>query len=203
MSGLASHRRGMILGALALGLASPAAVAQPGAEADMSMGNPKARVTLIEYASVGCPHCALWAREVFPALKAKYIDTGKVRFILREMLTGNGELAAAGFLTARCAGPAKYFQVVEAVYAAQEKLEQEGAGPLRAIAKDAGLNDAQFEACLNDEKALAALEARSRLAGDVDKITGTPTFVIGDRKLEGDQSLADLEAAIAAASARH
>jgi protein-disulfide isomerase len=194
-----------MLGGVAL--ASMAAMAQaapkPGAGADMAMGNPKAPVTIVEYASVGCPHCAVWARQVFPALKAKYIDTGKARFVLREMLTGNSEMAAAGFLTARCAGPAKYFQVVEGVYAAQEKLEQEGPGPLRAIAKSAGLNDAQFDACLGDASALAALQARSNLAAEVDKINGTPTFVTNGRKYDGEQSLADLDTAIAAASAHH
>ena len=210
MSRLLGHRRNLVLGVFALGLAASGAFAQPKAapppsapvravEPDMALGNAKAPVTVVEYASLGCPHCAAWAKEVFPAFKAKYVDTGKVRFVLKEMLTGNPYMAAAGFLTARCAGPAKYFQVVEAVYAAQEQLEQQGGSALLAIAKTAGMTEPQFEACLKDSDALAALQARSARAGDEDKIEGTPTFVINGRKLEGDQTLADLDAAIAAA----
>jgi protein-disulfide isomerase len=198
-----TRRRHIILGAAALALAAAAALAQPmappAAAPDMALGNPKATVTVVEYASVGCPHCAVWARDVFPAFKAKYVDTGKVRFVLKEMLTGNPNLAAAGFMTARCAGPAKYFQVVDAVYASQEKLEQQGAVVLLGIAKDAGMTEAQFDACLRDPAALAASQARWTHAGDADKIEGTPAFVINGHKFEGEQSLADLDAAIAAA----
>jgi len=188
--------RSVIAGALALGLTAGSAFGQISMSGqDMVLGNPSAPVTVIEYASVGCPHCAAWAHEVFPAFKAKYIDTGKVRFVLREMLTGNGALAAAGFLLARCAGPANYFRVVDEVYAAQEKMEEQGAnGPLLAIAKGVGLTEVQFKACESDASALAALQARSDRAA-----LGTPTFVIGGRLIENEQSLADLDAAIAAA----
>ena len=89
---------------------------------DMAMGSPTAKVTMIEYASVSCPHCAKWNNEVFPAFKAKYVDTGKVRYIAREALTGDPAIAAAGFLTARCAGKDKYFQVVDAIYRGQEEM---------------------------------------------------------------------------------
>src|SRR3569623_104478 len=79
---------------------------------DMDLGNPKAKVTVVEYASVGCPVCAKWQKEVYPAFKAKYIDTGKVHYVFREMLVGGGSevtVASAGFLTSRCAGKDKYF----------------------------------------------------------------------------------------------
>src|SRR5258708_39808514 len=77
---------------------------------DMSMGNPKAKIEVIEYASLSCPHCAHFNEAVFPTLKAKYIDTGKVRYTLKEMLTEPATVAAAGFMVARCAGPDKYFK---------------------------------------------------------------------------------------------
>lgn len=193
----------MIAGVLALGLLAGAARAA-GADDDMVLGAAKAPVTVIEYASVGCPHCAVWAREVFPAFRSKYLDTGKVRFVFREMLYGDAALAAAGFLTARCAGPAKYFQVIDAVFAAQEEIARQGgpAGTLLRIAKDAGLSQARFTACLEDETALAALQARTDRYAKRDRITGTPTFVVGGRKLEGEQSLAQLDAAIAGAGRR-
>lgn len=170
---------------------------------DMVLGSPAAPVAVIEYASVGCPHCGVWSREVFPAFKRRYVDTGRVRFVLREMLTGDGALAAAGFLTARCAGPGKYYQVVEAIFAAQPEIAAAGDDlpVLLRIGKDAGVPEARVSACLGDQAALAALQARSDGYAERDHITGTPTFVIGARKLEGEQSLAELGAAIGAASA--
>ncbi len=191
-------RLGLALAAsLLTSLATPAAAA-PAMPDDMALGNPKALVTVYDYASVGCPHCAVWQKEVFPAFKKTWIDPGKVRFVLREMLTGDPPLAAAGFLLARCAGPANYFQVVDAVYVGQAQIIQEGGptGTLARIAREAGLNDAQFNACLQDKAALAALEARVQRHVDVDGVNSTPTFVIGKAKLEGDQTMAQLKAAI-------
>lgn len=198
MSAPGPRRRGVLAGALALTLTAAGAGAAGTAD-DMALGARGAPVTVIEYASLGCPHCAVWAKEVFPAFKRKYIDTGKVRFVFREMLYGDPALAAAGFLTARCAGRGRYFQVVDAVFAAQEKIAGEGgpAGTLQRIAKDAGVSQARFTACLEDKAALTALQSRTEGYARQGKITGTPTFVIGERKLEGHQSLAQLDAAIA------
>ena len=89
---------------------------------DMSLGDPNAKVTVIEYASLGCPVCAHWNNTVFQDFKTKYIDTGKVRYTLREFLTGDAPVASAGFLLARCAGASKYFQVVDAVWRQEEPL---------------------------------------------------------------------------------
>lgn len=203
MTGGVLHRRGVVLAALALGL--PPGVGRAAGPAlradDMVLGNPRAPVTVIEYASVGCSHCGTWAREVFPAFKKAYIDTGKTRFVFREMLFGDPNLAAAGFLAARCAGSKRYFEVVDAIFAAQPKIEAgaEPAATLRGIARSAGLSGAQFDACVADKAGLAALQARSLRHETLDKITGTPTFVVGARTLEGEQSLAELGAAIAAA----
>ncbi|MEO9211850.1 MAG: thioredoxin domain-containing protein [Caulobacteraceae bacterium] len=173
------------------------------AEGDMSLGDPKAPVTVVEYASVGCSHCAAWANTVFPAFRQKFIDTGKVRFVFREMLTGDPALAAAGFLTARCAGPAKYFQVVEAVFADQDEIVGRDAAPVLArIAKDAGLPEERFLACIRDETALKALQTRTAAVAGANHITGTPTFVVGREKLQGEQSLTALDAAIARAARR-
>ncbi len=172
---------------------------------DMTMGSPTAKVTMIEYASVACPHCARFNTEVFPAFKAKYIDTGKVRYVAREALTGDPALAAAGFLTARCAGKAKYFQVVDAIYRAQDQMETSGQphAVLLNIARSAGLTDSQFEACIRDEGALKALEARWQRYVTQDNIVGTPTFVINGKVYgKGEMSLAELDAAVADALTR-
>ena len=174
---------------------------------DMSLGNPKAKVTVVEYASVACPHCARWNSDVFPAFKAKYIDTGKINYIARESLTGEPRLAAAGFLVARCAGNDMYFQVVEALYRAQQRIFESGdvRGELQSIAQAAGMNEAQFNACVSDEKAIKALNDRIESTNKKDSITGTPTFIINGKKAGGDdggeQSLAQLDAAIAEAEA--
>ena len=197
--------RGAIGAVLAAAVGSLASAAVSAAlPDDMALGNPKAPVTVYDYASLGCPHCATWQKEVFPAFKKAYVDSGKARFVLREMLNGNPPLAAAGFLTARCAGTAKYFQVVDQVYANQAQIVKEGGptGTLARIARNAGLTDAQFNACLQDKAAIAALEARVERHEKGDGVEATPTFVIGKTKLEGDQSVAQLGAAIASAAPR-
>jgi protein-disulfide isomerase len=171
---------------------------------DMTMGNPAAKVTMIEYASVSCPHCARFDMEVFPAFKAKYIDTGQVRYVAREALTGDPAIAAAGFLTARCAGKDKYFQVVDAIYHSQQQMYESGDphAILLNIARSAGMTDPQFESCIKDETALKALNTRWMSYVNDDKITGTPTFVINGKVYDkGEMSLAELDAAVAEAKA--
>lgn len=170
---------------------------------EMSLGNANAPVTLIEYASVGCPHCAVWANDVFPRFRHKYIDTGKVRFVFREMLTGNGALAAAGFLTARCAAPDKYFQVVDDVFAQQAEISRVGAEALAKIAEHAGVNHDRFTACLQDDKALKVLSERTTADAKAHGVDSTPTFFVGDERLAGEHDLQAIEAAINRARPGH
>jgi protein-disulfide isomerase len=180
--------------------ADPASAAQAD---DMSLGNPRARVTVIEYASASCPHCARWDMEVFPAFKAKYVDSGKVRYTLREYLTDPEALAAAGFLLARCAGKDRYFPVLDAVFKGQEQMVQTGdvRGVLAKIAKDpGGMTEAQLDACMRDTAAEKALAARADRHLHVDKVNSTPTFIINGRRTEGEMSLPELDAAIARAA---
>ena len=170
---------------------------------DMSLGNPSAKVTVIEYASASCPHCARFNNDVFPAFKAKYIDTNKIHYVFREFLTEPVEVAAAGFLTARCAGKDKYFSVLDAIYRAQASMFQSGdvRGTLLRIAESAGLTEAQFNTCINDDAALKALNDRVQVYQDRDHIDATPTFIINGKKYDGEQTMAQLDAAIAAAQA--
>ncbi len=170
---------------------------------DMALGNPAAKVTVIEYASATCPHCARFNNDVFPGFKAKYIDTGRIHYVFREFLTPPPEVAAAAFLTARCAGKDKYFSVLDAVFKAQTQMFTSGdiKGTLLGIAQSAGLTEAQFNACINDNAALTALNNRVQSYTDKDGIDSTPTFVINGKKLVGEQTEASLDKAIADAQA--
>jgi len=169
---------------------------------DMSMGSPTAKVTMIEYASVACPHCAKFNNEVFPAFKTQFIDTGKVHYVFREMLVGNSDemtTAAAGFLMARCAGKDKYFSVVDAIFRGQEAMFKSGdvKDALLAIGESTGMTEAQFNTCINDEAALKALNDRVQTYTTRDGIDSTPSFVINGKKLVGVPSMATLDKAIA------
>jgi protein-disulfide isomerase len=170
---------------------------------DMSMGDPKAPVKMVEYASASCTHCATFNNTVFPTFKEKYIDTGKVHYTLKEFLTPPNELAAAGFLTARCAGKEKYFSVLDAIFRSQQEIFQTGdmRGVLLRVAQSAGLTESQFNTCITDETALKALNARVERAIKQDKITGTPAFFINGKSVgSGEISLAALEKAVTEAS---
>lgn len=171
---------------------------------DMVMGNPKAKITVVEYASASCSHCAAFAIDVFPAFKAKYIDTGQVKYVFREVLTEPVQLAAAGFILARCTGKQNYFKTLDGVFHAQQEVyeAQNLRTPLMKVAKSAGLTEAQFMACLTDKTALDSLNARVERIAKTGDFDSTPTFFINGQKLMGKHSLADLDAAIAAAKKR-
>lgn len=180
--------------AAALGAQAGVMDPQPG---DMALGRPSAQVTVIEYASVGCPHCADWRHDVFPSLKTRYIDTGRMRFVLREMITGDPTIATAGFMLARCAGPAKYFQVVDEVYARQPQMwgKVANAGAvLGDIAKAAGMTEAAYEACIDDQKGLDALNARVA-QHNKDKVDSTPTFFVNGKRYDEPLTLSQIAAA--------
>ncbi len=184
-----------------VGAARPAPVATA---ADMTMGNPKAKIQVIEYASVACPHCAHLNETVLTAFKAKWVDTGKARFTLKEMLTGSPTVAMAGFLIARCAGPTKYFKVVDEIYRSQPKwADGKIKLILQGIAADNGLDETQFNACLQDQAAAAAVNARSLRASEQDQVDSTPTlFINGEQVKETPKTPAEMDAAIAAALKR-
>jgi len=194
-----------LMAALALGgcgkpVLDGASVAQAD---DMSLGAPNAKVQVVEYASASCPHCARWNADVFPIFRAKYIDTGKVRYTLKEYLTDPVALAAAGFLLARCAGQDRYFPVLDAVFRGQDQMVQTGdvRGVLAKIAKTpGGLTEAQLDACFRDAAAEKALAARADRHQRLDKVTSTPTFIINGRRVEGEMTLPELDAAIAQAA---
>lgn len=173
------------------------------AEGDMALGAPEgAKVTVVEYASPTCPHCAAWQQNTWPGFKAKYVDNNKVRYVFREIPTPPEDIAAAGILLARCAGPDKYFDVIHELMANQSEWRSGAISPRESLLKTAsglGMNEQAFTACVSDEKAIAALDARVRAAA-AKGVTGTPTFFVNDKSVitpggEG-ASLEDLSTAI-------
>ena len=194
-------RRNALLAALAA--AALAAGQSAGQEPDgMSLGNPKSPVKVVEYASLSCGHCAAFNEQTFPAFKKKYIDTGRVHYTMKEVLTPPQQVAAAGFLMARCAGPSKYFKVVDEVFRSQPRWGKEPLLPVfQGIAKANGMTEAQFEACINDSAGQQALAERVQRGVTQDNVEGTPTFFVnGKRMTQTVPTLADLDAAIAEAA---
>jgi protein-disulfide isomerase len=201
-------RRAALTGAA---LASMAALAGCGdsagaagaAQGDMALGAAEgAKVTVVEYASVTCGHCASWQEQVWPQFKAKYVDTGKIRYVFREFPTPPQDVAVAGFLVARCAGEDKYFDVVDAIMASQKEWAAgvQPADSVRTIATGAGLSQAEFQACVTDTEAVSAMEARIQAAQGMG-ITGTPTFMVNGQRVT-DITLDGLSTAIDAELAK-
>ena len=169
---------------------------------EMSLGDPNAKVTVIEYASVACPVCADWNNTTFDAFKKKYIDTNKVHYVFREALTGNQALAGSGFLLARCAGKDNYFKVIDAVFRSQDQIYEPGSENLRPgaarevlsrIAQQVGMSDDQLTKCLTDAKAITALNDRVVKFAKQDNVEATPTFMINGKKYEGERTLAQFD----------
>jgi protein-disulfide isomerase len=159
-----------------------------GPDGDVVLGSDKAPVTVIEYASMTCPHCAHFSTTTFPELQKRYIDTGKVRFIFREFPLD--ALAAAGFMLARCNGNDKFMPIVETLFAKQpEWMVKEPIEPLKSIAKQFGYTEQSFNQCLANQKVLDAIQdVRDRAAGKLG-VNSTPTFFINGKKFVGDLSI--------------
>jgi protein-disulfide isomerase len=167
---------------------------KPQALPDMVLGSDKAPITIVEYASMTCPHCAHFDEETFPALKKKYIDTGKVRYILREFPLD--PLAAAGFMLARCAGKDdkdKYYAMVDTLFRQQEQwVVEKPIPPMLEIAKQAGFTEASFKACLANQKLLDAIQKERQTAIDSFKVHSTPTFFINGNEQVGALSTEEM-----------
>ncbi len=171
-----------------------AAFAQDAADVDtssvqeMSIGNPDATVTVIEYASFTCPHCASFHADNFKQLKADYIDTGKINFIYRDVYFDRYGLWAA--IVARCGEGAenRFFGIADLIYEKQREWASSSNSPqqivdqLRTIGKTAGLTDAQLDACFSDGDNAQTLYAWYLQNAEEDDVTGTPSFLINGRK---------------------
>jgi protein-disulfide isomerase len=170
---------------------SPADLADAGPDGDVMIGSDKAPVTIIEYASMTCPHCAHFSETTFPELQKRYIDTGKVRFTLRAFPLD--ALSAAGFMLARCGGKDKYMPIVETLFAKQQDwIVKEPLPPLKDIAKQFGIGESEFNECLANQKLLDAIQAVRDHAAQKLGVNSTPTFFVNGKKLVGAVSIDDM-----------
>ncbi len=170
-------------------------VAKPVSLPDMALGPADAPVTITEFASMTCPHCAAFTEKVFPKIKSEYIDTNKIRFVFREFPLDIK--AAAGSMLARCIAKedaGKYFAVVDLLFRQQEGwVMKNTTESLVRIGKQAGLSQQQVETCLQDQALLNKLEADRKYANDVLKVDSTPTFFINGEKVKGEQSFEEFD----------
>ena len=160
---------------------------EPPAEGEMELGNKDAKVTVVEYASASCPHCAAFYNDVFPTVQKNYIDNGKIRFIFREFPHNDAALGA--FMLARCAPKEKYFPLVDVFFKTQETWVPNPLKGLQDIALQAGFTAETFKACIeNKDVAKGILDVRSK--ADTFGVTGIPTFFINGKKYEDGPELA-------------
>ncbi|MBC8338114.1 MAG: DsbA family protein [Rhodospirillales bacterium] len=169
------------------GTAVAAIVSLEEAKSEMVLGQADAPVTMVEFSSLGCPHCARFHRDTLPQIKKEYIDTGKVKLVYRDFPLGTAALAAA--MVARCAGPNKFFGFIEILFRSQlrwgksENPQEE----LSKVARFGGLSRDDVQACLKNQPLLEHIRGIA-LDGQMDhKVNSTPTFIIGDEIISGAQ----------------
>ncbi len=165
---------------------------------EQAMGSDKAPVTIIEYASMTCSHCAHFTLTTFPQLKEKYIDTGKVRFIFREFPFD--PIAAGAFMLARCAPEDKYFDMAGLFFETQEAwhVSENQTDALFGVVKQAGFTRESFETCLKDQTLLDGITATRSRASDKFKVNATPTFFINGKRADRFQSIPDVDQTLSA-----
>jgi len=184
-----------------LDASEPAPAVPPVKEGDKAMGEAKAPVTIVEYFSLGCPHCRKFHETILPKLKTDYIDTGKVRLVFRDFPLDGVSYGAA--LLTRCMNDLAYFPMVDTLFAQQDAWHvQNGIEQIKVIAKSAGLDDAAFNACLNNQANKDQIKAMQDEAANTLKIDSTPTFFINDRVLKGVSEYEAFKATIDGALAR-
>ncbi len=176
-----------------VGTVDMATVLQPGPLPEIAIGDPTG-VPVVEYGSLTCPHCATFDHEVVPEFKAKYVDTGKVRFIFREF--SRNPLDAAAFMLARCVGDDKTLPTIELLFAEQEKWAFVD-NPLEALiaaVRPTGMSHDRAMQCLSDQAKADALRQIVETAVKTVKVEGTPTFVIDAKVYDGELSMKELDA---------
>jgi protein-disulfide isomerase len=170
-------------------------VAKPVSLPDMALGPANATVTITEFASMTCPHCAAFTEKVFPKIKSEYIDTGKIRFVFREFPLDIK--AAAGSMLARCIAKddsGKYFAVIDMLFRQQNDWAAKNTTEtLTRIGKQAGLSQQQVEDCLKDQALLDKIAADQKYANEVLKVNSTPTFFINGEMIKGDQTFEEFD----------
>ena len=152
---------------------------------DFVIGTPGAPVTVIEYASLTCPHCAAFHRDTLPKIKKDYIDTGKVRLVYRDFPLGTPALAAS--MIARCAGRDKFFGFIEIIYRSQDQWSRsrQPLAELTRIARFGGMSETDVEECLKLQELLNGIRRTAAAAQETHKVNSTPTFIIGKETISG------------------
>ena len=194
-------------GALALGTGFAAAAMLPGlahAEpviGDVVLGAEDAPVTVIEYASFTCPHCATFHIQTFPAIKEAYVDPGKVRFILREVYFDRFGLWAS--MVARCGGERGFYPISEQFMKQQDEWTraEDPAEAIRRIGRINGLSNDQLDACLSDQDYARTLVERYQENAEADEVTSTPTFFVNGERHRGNMGVDEFSAILDAALA--
>ncbi|MCA3582456.1 MAG: DsbA family protein [Methylocystis sp.] len=168
-------------------------LAAAGPLGDKILGSATAPVTIYEYASLTCPHCAAFHADGFKFLKEKYIDTGKVKYVLRDFPLD--PLAAAGFMLAHCAGEGKYYPMVDLIFAQQRSLMQtdKPVDALLALSRQAGFTQESFQACLKNQSIYDGVNAVRQRGTEKFNVDSTPTFFINGRRYKGSLSPQELE----------
>jgi protein-disulfide isomerase len=164
--------------------------------AERTMGDPNAKVTIVEYSSLTCPHCSEFHVETLPKLKEAYVDTGKVRYVFRDFPLDNRAMAAS--MIARCAPPDRFFGLIDILYRDQQSWAR-STDPLRDLkvrAQLAGLSPADVDACLANQELLKGIQDRAAEAQRQSGIDSTPTFLIGERKISGAAPFAEFQSAL-------
>src|SRR6478609_5382961 len=174
---------------------SASEVAKPQSLPDMALGPATAPVTMTEYASMTCPHCAHFNETVFPKIKSEYIDTGKMRYVFREFPLDIK--AAAGSMLARCIAKddaAKYFAVIDMLFKQQNDwVTKNTTETLTRIGKQAGLSQQAVEDCLKDQALLDKISADQKFANEVLKVNSTPTFFVNGEMIKGETSFEEFD----------
>jgi protein-disulfide isomerase len=182
-----------ICGAMAQSATAGLAI-EPVSLPDMALGPRDAAVTIVEYSSMTCSHCATFAETSFPMLRSKYIDTGRVRFVFREFPLD--QKSAAASMLARCAAngdAGKYFGIVDTLFRQQDQLSMQTMDTLKRIGAQNGMSDQAVEACLKDQTLLDQLTADRKIGNEVVGVDRTPTFFINGEKSTGVIPFADLD----------
>jgi protein-disulfide isomerase len=195
---------------LALFAITPAAAQNAGALAaepvslpDMSIGSPNAPVTIIEYSSMTCSHCAVFEQNTFPMIKSRYIDTGQVRFVYREYPIDNNAFGAS--MLARCIAhddPGRYFGAIDTLFRQEDQLINNAMNTLRWAGAQSGMSDAEINTCLNDQDLYGKLVADRKIAMDLVKVDAAPTFFINGRKYTGNMPADQMDGIIRSALRR-
>lgn len=177
---------------------SVAELMKPGPLPDMILGKADAPITMVEYASMTCGHCANFHNKVLPSIKEKYIDTGKVRLVMREFPLDN--LAAIASMAARCAGEGKSLPLITAMFAKQEDWAFVRPDPRPAlfnIVKQAGFTQESYDKCITDQKLLDDIVAIRERAAEQFGVDATPSFFINGKRFTGSPVLEEFEKAFA------